>query len=150
MSTDRIEDVGGRNDYLPLWLVSTSITAGLTGAIGLPIMYIRLENGNVIDWVCLVALALSVVYLIHVANRLSQKIVRLLRELDKAEWREEQQAIAAQGEGLKVVCSVGYVDCPECGSSQMNFINDPRGGTYDCDNCGKPFHVPVNAIIDLN
>lgn len=150
MSTDRIKDVGGRNDDLPLWLISTSITPALLVTIALPVIYERLENGKVVDWICFVALAISVVYFIYVAIRLSRKTVRLLRDLDRAEWREEQHAIAAQGEGPKVVCSVGYVDCPGCGASQMNFINDPRGGTYDCDNCGKPFHVPVNAIIDLN
>lgn len=150
MSTDRIEDVGGRNDDLPLWLVVTAVAPAVVATSVLPYSYKRLENGKVVDWVCFFVLVLLVVYLFRFAIRLFRKMVRLLRELDKAQWREEQHAIAAQGEGPKVVCSVGYVDCPGCGASQMNFINDPRGGTYDCDSCGKPFHVPVNAIIDLN
>lgn len=150
MSTDRLEKVGGRNDNLPLWLVATSVAPAVVLINVVPFSYKRLANGQVIDWVCFIALILMCLYLLRVAVRLTRQIVRLLRDLDKAEWREEQHALSVQGEGLKIVCSVGYVDCPNCGASYMNFINDPRGGTYDCESCEKPFHVPVNAIVDLN
>ncbi|MCG7643739.1 hypothetical protein MHM99_19850 [Alteromonas sp. MmMcT2-2] len=41
------------------------------------------------------------------------------------------------------------VDCPYCHSQQDGFIGDPRNETVDCEDCGKTFHIPPDADIEL-
>ena len=39
--------------------------------------------------------------------------------------------------------------CPHCGEMQDGFIGNPAGGTFECDDCGKPFKVHSDADIDF-
>jgi hypothetical protein len=48
-----------------------------------------------------------------------------------------------------IVAFITHIDCPICEAPQTGFVNDPRGGNFDCSECGKPFHVPVDAPIDF-
>jgi DNA-directed RNA polymerase subunit RPC12/RpoP len=50
---------------------------------------------------------------------------------------------------VKIVAVITYIECPHCSVPQMGFINDPRGGSFDCDGCGKAFEVPEDAEIDF-
>lgn len=50
---------------------------------------------------------------------------------------------------IVIVAYVNHVDCPHCGVAQIGFVNDPRGGEYECEACKKSYQVPINARIDL-
>lgn len=50
---------------------------------------------------------------------------------------------------IVIVAYVNHLDCPHCGVEQMGFLNDPRGGDYECDSCKKKYHVPKDARVDL-
>lgn len=50
---------------------------------------------------------------------------------------------------IVIVAYVNSVDCPHCAATQMGFLNDPRGGTYECDECKKSYYVPIGARVDL-
>lgn len=50
---------------------------------------------------------------------------------------------------IVIVAYVNHVDCPHCGAAQMGFLNDPRGGTYDCEECNTPYQIPKDARVDL-
>lgn len=151
MNSSLLEKVGGRNDGVALWLVITSVVPVILFAYVIPFSFRQLANGKLIDWSAFIALLALTGYFVVLSFRLYRKTVRLFRALDKAEWLAENQPLSEIENGeIKIICTVGYIDCPHCQASQMNFINDPRGGTYECDSCNKPFHVPDNAKIDLN
>lgn len=58
---------------------------------------------------------------------------------------------AEVGEGrARILVSVTSVMCTVCGSAQDGFLNDPRGGTFDCDSCGGAFHVAADASISFS
>lgn len=58
---------------------------------------------------------------------------------------------AEVGEGrTRILVSVTSVKCTVCGSAQDGFLNDPRGGTFDCDSCGGAFHVAADAPISFS
>lgn len=48
-----------------------------------------------------------------------------------------------------IVAVITHIDCPICGLTQTGFVNDPRGSSFDCSECGKPFHIPADAPIDF-
>ncbi|MFA4834480.1 MAG: hypothetical protein WC749_00210 [Dehalococcoidia bacterium] len=50
---------------------------------------------------------------------------------------------------IVIVAYVTSVDCPHCSATQMGFVNDPRGGTYDCDECNTSYQIPKDARVDL-
>ena len=151
LNSSQIEKVGGRNNEVALWLVITTVVPVILIAYAIPFSFRKLASGELIDWVGFIVLCSMVGYFVVQAFRLYRKTVRLLRALDKAEWLAENQPLSEIENGeIKIICSVGYIDCPHCQASQMNFISDPRGGTYECGSCNKPFHVPENAKIDLN
>jgi DNA-directed RNA polymerase subunit RPC12/RpoP len=52
-------------------------------------------------------------------------------------------------EPLKIIASVSYIECPHCEVPQFGFLNDPRGGTYDCNDCKLSFDVPDDTPVDL-
>lgn len=52
-------------------------------------------------------------------------------------------------EPVVIVAIISYIDCPHCSTPAMGFVNDPRGGTFKCDGCGKDFEVPLDAKIDF-
>lgn len=50
---------------------------------------------------------------------------------------------------VTIVASVAFIECPECSEPKNNFLNDPRGGTFECDGCGHFFYVPEDTPVDL-
>lgn len=38
--------------------------------------------------------------------------------------------------------------CPHCNTTQDGFIGNPSGTDFDCDNCGKTYHVHAEADIE--
>ncbi|MDH4602295.1 MULTISPECIES: hypothetical protein [Pseudomonas syringae group] len=48
-----------------------------------------------------------------------------------------------------IVAFITSIECPICEVEQIGFVNDPRGGNFTCNDCGKPFHVPVDATVDF-
>lgn len=53
-------------------------------------------------------------------------------------------------EPIVIRASVNHIECPHCSYELMGFLNDPRGGTFKCDECGKEFDVPDDAVVDLD
>ena len=55
-------------------------------------------------------------------------------------------------EKLKVVSMMlardVVLDCPHCGVEQSGFVMNPAGGTFDCDECEKPYKVNPEADIE--
>lgn len=51
---------------------------------------------------------------------------------------------------FKVMAGNVRVTCPSCGTTVEGFIGDPRGGEYDCEECGRRFQVHPDAEIDLS
>jgi hypothetical protein len=64
-------------------------------------------------------------------------------------WLTDQQESERVSGSVKIVAVITYIECPHCSVPQMGFINDPRGGSFDCDGCGKAFEVPEDAEIDF-
>ena len=50
---------------------------------------------------------------------------------------------------VKIVAHITYIECPHCSVPQMGFINDPRGGSFKCEDCGQEYAVPEDSEIDF-
>ena len=50
---------------------------------------------------------------------------------------------------LTVSSSDVLVECPHCGNDNEGFVNDPRGGTFECDSCGESFSINEGAKIKV-
>lgn len=42
-----------------------------------------------------------------------------------------------------------YVDCPYCKVTQEGFLDDPRGGEFECESCGMKYKVNPAANINI-
>lgn len=52
-------------------------------------------------------------------------------------------------EPIIIVAHITQLNCPHCSYELSGFVNDPRGGTFNCDSCKLDFEVPENAEIDF-
>lgn len=52
-------------------------------------------------------------------------------------------------EPVKIHAYINHIDCPHCEAPQLGFLNDPRGGTFNCESCGQDFEVPEDAPVDF-
>lgn len=63
----------------------------------------------------------------------------------------EPQGVMGMGDSivdvLKVSSSDVQVECPQCCEAVDGFINDPRGGVFECDQCGERFSIDENATV---
>ena len=50
----------------------------------------------------------------------------------------------------KIRATMISLDCPCCGCQQEGFLNDPRGGKFTCDDCGKEYCVDEDATVRLD
>lgn len=48
---------------------------------------------------------------------------------------------------LVISSSAIALSCPCCGAEQEGFVTDPRGGTFECDDCGRKYYVPFEPVI---
>ncbi|WP_181121614.1 hypothetical protein [Stutzerimonas stutzeri] len=52
-------------------------------------------------------------------------------------------------QNVTITAFITGIDCPRCSHPNTGFINDPRGGTFECSGCNEPFTVPEDAAIDF-
>ena len=50
---------------------------------------------------------------------------------------------------IKIMAFITAIDCPRCEHPNMGFVNDPRGGTFECDGCNETYSVPEDATVDF-
>ena len=50
----------------------------------------------------------------------------------------------------KVRATMVTVECPYCDCLNEGFLDDPRGGEYDCEGCGEHFKVSIKAKVILS
>ena len=61
----------------------------------------------------------------------------------------QSSRVPQQGEPVVPVIAafITSVNCPICNTPQLGFIEDPRGGDFDCNDCGRPFHIPADSSV---
>jgi len=52
-------------------------------------------------------------------------------------------------DSVVITAFITNIDCPHCTLPNNGFVNDPRGGDFECTGCHQKFHVPEDAEIDF-
>lgn len=52
-------------------------------------------------------------------------------------------------EAIVINAYITAINCPHCTYPTSNYVNDPRGGEFNCEGCHQSFKVPEDAKIDF-
>lgn len=49
----------------------------------------------------------------------------------------------------EILASEIHVECPHCHERQEGFFGDPRGGDFECEECGESYTIDKEADVEL-